>query len=80
MASGIRSFAAFWIGGLGSTGIPVPNPACPCPEWMSVPAATNGFGQVSEQSPNGFTQGATLPNNCTQGMTLSNNWAKRDCE
>jgi hypothetical protein len=91
MAIGFRSIAAFWIGGITSTGIPTPVPSCPCPEWSPDGTLINSFMQLNESSCVGYDQSASLQNvfsqiseqsgnSYKQGISLTNNWVKRNCE
>jgi hypothetical protein len=91
MAIGFRSFAAFWIGGISSTGIPTPEPSCPCPEWLPDGTLLNSFTNLNEATCVGYDQTVTLANNFLQiaeqsgnsfkqGITLTSNWVKRNCE
>lgn len=89
MPAGIRSFAAFWIGGIASTGIPIPEPSCPCPEWNVDQTVFNSFTQTLETSCtassdgslfNTFEQVSEIQGTYVRRATLINQWVKRNCE
>lgn len=89
MPAGIRSFAAFWLGGISATGIPIPQPSCPCPEWNVDPTVFNSFTQTLETSCtvsvdgsllNAFDQISETQGSYTQKASLINQWVKRNCE
>lgn len=89
MPAGIRSFAAFWMGGISGTGIPIPEPSCPCPEWGVDPSVFNTFTQMLDTSCtvsadgsvfNSFEQKAETQGTYGQRASLINQWVKRNCE